>query len=158
MSSRSCYVVGMSSSATAAVLAANQAFYRAFSALDLAAMEAVWAQDDASSCLHPGWPLCAGWSEVRASWATIFANSGEMRFEIGDERADVRGELGWVVCVERIRSRGPAGDAMVGAVVATNVFRRHGDQWKLVHHHGSPHVPRRRQSPPPSRSGAGGLN
>ena len=146
----------------AAVRAANLAFYRAFEALDLAAMERLWARDESASCLHPGWPLCAGWDEVRASWATIFANTATMRFEIADERIDVRGELAWVVCVERIRSTGPAGEAMVGAVIATNVFRLDGDAWKLVHHHGSPHVARRTHAPPtprsPSSGGRGVLN
>ncbi|MDB4966721.1 MAG: uncharacterized protein JWN44_2410 [Myxococcales bacterium] len=142
----------------AAVQAANRAFYRAFEALDLRQMEAVWAHDGACSCLHPGWPLCAGWEEVRGSWATIFANTAVMRFEVVDERIDVRGELAWVVCVERIRSTAPAGEAMVGAIVATNVFRREGGAWKLVHHHGSPHVPRRAEAAPPAapREGGGG--
>ncbi len=143
----------------AAVRAANLAFYRAFEALDLPAMERLWAHDETATCLHPGWALCAGWAEVRASWAAIFANTGSMRFEIADERIDVRGGLAWVVCVERIRSTGAAGEAMVGAVVATNVFRDDGGGWKLVHHHGSPHVARRSQPPPPSPSRSrGGLN
>jgi ketosteroid isomerase-like protein len=143
----------------AAVLAANQAFYRAFEALDLPAMEAVWAHDGPCTCLHPGWPLCAGWDEVRSSWATIFSNTAAMRFEIADERVDVRDGMAWVVCVERIHSRAAAGEAMVGAVVATNVFREEGGAWKLVHHHGSPHVPRRTQSPPPPpRDGSGGAS
>lgn len=133
----------------AAVRAANLAFYRAFESLDLPAMERLWAQDDSVTCLHPGWPLCAGWREVRASWETIFANTATMRFELADERIDVRGALAWVVCTERIRSTGAAGDAMVGAVVATNVFRKDGEAWKLVHHHGSQHVPRRTPPPPP---------
>jgi ketosteroid isomerase-like protein len=141
----------------AAVRAANQAFYRAFQALDLEAMDAVWAHQGQVTCLHPGWPLAAGWDEVRASWATIFANTGAMRFEIADERVDVGGELAWVVCVERIRSASTGGEAMVGAVVATNVFRRVGGAWKIVHHHGSQHVPRR-ASPPPERAGGGVLN
>ncbi len=143
----------------AAVRAANLSFYRAFEALDLAAMERLWVNDASTSCLHPGWPLCAGWSEVRDSWATIFANTATMRFEVADERIAVRGELAWVVCVERIRSTGPAGDAMVGAVVATNVFRNDNGAWKLVHHHGSPHVARRTESPPsPASRGGGVLN
>jgi ketosteroid isomerase-like protein len=137
----------------AAVRAANLAFYRAFETLDLAAMDGVWAHDASASCLHPGWALCAGWDEVRDSWVTIFANTATMRFEIADERIDVGGELAWVVCTERIRSTGPAGETMVGAVVATNVFRKEGAAWKLLHHHGSPHVPRRAQEPPSSRSG-----
>jgi ketosteroid isomerase-like protein len=142
----------------AAVRAANLAFYRAFEALDLAAMERVWAHDESASCLHPGWPLCAGWPAVHASWRTIFANTATMRFEVAEERIDVRGALSWVVCVERIRSTGPDGDAMIGAVIATNVFRDEGGAWKLVHHHGSPHVPERaRQPPPPAPSGGRGV-
>jgi ketosteroid isomerase-like protein len=133
----------------AAVRAANLAFYRAFETLDLPAMERVWAHDPSVTCLHPGWPLCAGWSEVRESWLTIFTNTASMRFEVADERIDVRGDLAWIVCVERIRSTGPGGDSMVGAVIATNVFRRDGDAWKMVHHHGSAHVARRAQEPPP---------
>ena len=127
----------------AAVQAANQAFYRAFERLDLGEMEAVWAHDGPVTCLHPGWPLCAGWDEVRASWATIFANTGAMAFEIADARVDVRGPLAWVVCVEHVRSTTPSGEVLAGAVAATNVFRREPDGWKLVHHHGSQHVPRR---------------
>jgi ketosteroid isomerase-like protein len=142
----------MSESDSGAVRAANLAFYRAFEALDLAAMERLWAHDASVTCLHPGWPLCAGWSEVRGSWATIFANTSTMRFEIADERIDVHGPMAWVVCTERIRSTGPGGDAMVGAVVATNVFRKEGEMWKLVHHHGSQHVARRTQPPPPTPS------
>jgi ketosteroid isomerase-like protein len=134
----------------AAVHAANSAFYRAFEALDLQAMDRLWAHDASATCLHPGWPLCAGWDEVRASWATIFANTATMRFEVADERIDAEEAMAWVVCVERIRSTGPAGDAMVGAVIATNVFRKEGDAWKMVHHHGSPHVARRTQAPPPA--------
>jgi ketosteroid isomerase-like protein len=137
----------------AAVRAANLAFYRAFEALDLAAMERLWVRDASACCLHPGWPLCAGWDEVRASWATIFGNTSTMRFDIADERIDVRGGLAWVVCVERIRSTGPEGDAMIGAVIATNVFRSDGGAWKMVHHHGSQHVARRTSAPPPSPSG-----
>jgi hypothetical protein len=124
-----------------AVQAANQAFYRAFETLELANMDAVWAHDETVTCLHPGWPLCAGWDQVRRSWATIFANTTAMRFNVTDERIDVRGALAWVVCVERIRSTA-AGATAAGAIVATNIFRRDGSTWRLVHHHGSPYAGR----------------
>src|SRR5206468_1148625 len=48
---------------------ANARFYRAFEALDLAEMEKVWAHGEHVKCVHPGWPLLAGWANVRASWA-----------------------------------------------------------------------------------------
>ncbi|NEE61458.1 nuclear transport factor 2 family protein, partial [Streptomyces sp. SID8455] len=54
------------------------------------------------------------------------------------------GDTALVTCTENILSGGPAedGDALgplVGQlVVATNVFRRTPDGWKLWSHHGSP--------------------
>jgi ketosteroid isomerase-like protein len=81
---------------------------------------------------------------VRRSWETIFANTAEIRFTVEDERIDVRGELAWVVCVERIAS-----DAGAGAILATNVFRRENGRWRLVHHHGSPVLVAPRTPAPP---------
>lgn len=127
------------------VRAANQEFYRAFEALAIDRMEAVWAHEGQVTCAHPGWPLADGWAQVRESWRTIFANTAEMKFRVEDERIDARGELAWIVCVERITSGGAE-----GAVLATNVFRREEGAWKMVHHHGSPLAARvERASPPP---------
>ena len=43
-----------------AVLFANEAFYQAFAARDLAAMEEVWAHHCPVACIHPGWPPLHG--------------------------------------------------------------------------------------------------
>ena len=40
----------------AAVLFANEAFYRAFADRDMDAMAALWAADGPVACIHPGWP------------------------------------------------------------------------------------------------------
>ena len=40
-----------------AVVAANQAFYAAHEARDLAAMRRVWEHSDRTVCIHPGWPI-----------------------------------------------------------------------------------------------------
>jgi ketosteroid isomerase-like protein len=119
-----------------AVRMANRAFYRAFESLELAEMDEVWAQAGQVTCAHPGWTLADGWPSVRESWATIFRNTAEIRFQVSDEKIDVRGDLAWVVCVERITSGGGG-----GAVLATNVFRNEAGRWRMVHHHGSPFVP-----------------
>jgi ketosteroid isomerase-like protein len=124
-----------------AVRNANEAFYRAFESLDLQRMEDAWCHEGRVSCVHPGWPLASDWAEVRRSWETIFANTERIRFEIGDARIEVRGELAWVVCVEWLSSQSAAGSAR-GAVLATNVFRRERGAWRLAHHHASPFVPR----------------
>jgi len=131
------------------VRTAHTAFYRAFESLELARMDEAWDHEGQVTCAHPGWPLAEGWAAVRGSWETLFANTSEIRFEIADARIEVRGELAWVVCVERISSGGAG-----GAVLATNVLRRCGDgRWRMVHHHGSPFSPPREPRRPPPAGG-----
>jgi len=86
--------------------------------------------------VHPGWPLLVGWDAVRSSWATIFANTGEMRFTLSDVRASASGDLAWVTCTENIFSE-VQGRLAVTSILATNLFERAADGWRLVHHHAS---------------------
>ena len=53
---------------------ANERFYRAFEALDIDLMDAVWLHTERAKCVHPGWELLSGWEAVRKSWAAIFAS------------------------------------------------------------------------------------
>lgn len=115
---------------------ANARFYRAFEALDLREMEAVWAHGENVKCVHPGWPLLIGWDAVRSSWQAIFEGAAEMRFTISAVLADVTGDLAWVTCTENILSE-VRGRVTVTSVLATNIFERASDGWRLVHHHAS---------------------
>jgi ketosteroid isomerase-like protein len=120
----------------AEVVDANARFYRAFETLDIAEMDRVWAHGEHVQCVHPGWPLLSGWDAVRTSWETIFANTAEMRFTVSDVRAVVGVDLAWVTCTENILSD-VAGRVSVTAILATNLFERGRDGWRLVHHHAS---------------------
>ena len=120
----------------AAVAEANARFYRAFEALDVAAMDAVWVHADEVACIHPGWPLLTGWPAVRESWRAIFENTEEMRFSIADVRVGAAGELGWVTCTENILSE-IQGRVAVTAILATNLFARVDATWLMIHHHAS---------------------
>ena len=99
-------------------------------------MEAVWAHGEHVACVHPGWPRLSGWSAVRDSWEAIFRNTREMRFTITDVQVELRGDLAWVLCTENILSEA-RGNLSVTAILATNVFERHGGDWRIVHHHAS---------------------
>jgi ketosteroid isomerase-like protein len=119
------------------VEAANARFYRAFETLDIAEMDQVWVHGAHARCVHPGWPLLCGWIAVRTSWQTIFANTEEMRFTLSDVTVNVGGGgLAWVTCTENILSE-TAGRVAVTSILATNVFERDDDGWRLVHHHAS---------------------
>ena len=115
---------------------ANARFYRAFETLDLARMEAVWAHADHVKCVHPGWPLLTGWESVRSSWEAIFENTAEMNFTLSEVRAEAAGDFAWVTCTENILSA-VDGRVSVTSVLATNLFERGPDGWRMVHHHAS---------------------
>jgi ketosteroid isomerase-like protein len=118
------------------VEAANARFYRAFEALDLDLMDAVWAHGEHVTCVHPGWPLLQGWAAVRDSWGAIFASTEEMRFTISDVRVVAAPDLAVVTCRENILS-GVAGRIAVTSVLATNAFEQRAGGWRLILHHAS---------------------
>ncbi|MGH7355051.1 MAG: nuclear transport factor 2 family protein [Candidatus Rokuibacteriota bacterium] len=118
------------------LIEANTRFYRAFETLDLAQMDRVWAHDEHVACVHPGWPLLTSWEAVRESWRAIFAGTVEMNFTVSDVRAAASGALGWVTCTENILSS-VGGRLSVTSILATNLFERGPDGWRMIHHHAS---------------------
>ncbi|MFE6158844.1 nuclear transport factor 2 family protein [Streptomyces sp. NPDC056486] len=99
----------------------------------------------AISCVHPGWPVLTGRGEVLRSYALIMANTEYIQFFLTDVHVGVAGDTALVTCTENILSGGPPPEGggelgpLVGQlVVATNVFRRTVDGWKLWSHHASP--------------------
>ncbi|MGW1295644.1 nuclear transport factor 2 family protein [Streptomyces sp. NPDC002533] len=130
----------------AEVEAANTAFYEALERGDHEDLSGRWlpGEDLTVSCVHPGWPVLTGRGEVLRSYALIMANTEYIQFFLTDVNIAMTGDTALVTCTENILSGGPAeeGNALgplVGQlVVATNVFRRTADGWKLWSHHGSP--------------------
>ena len=116
---------------------ANRAFYGAFEARDLTAMGEVWERSNRVAVTHPGWPTLRGFEKVLSSWRAIFANTPYIQFFLTDVHVQVNGEIAVVTCAENILTSvgDTEGDA---SVVATNVFRRRPDGWRLFVHHGSP--------------------
>jgi ketosteroid isomerase-like protein len=116
-----------------AVLAANRAFYEAHEARDIVAMRKVWEHSDRTICVHPGWPILRAWPLIEQSWERIFAGPGRNQFILTNEAVAVDGGMAWVTLEENLVDTGST-----GTVAATNVFARHGGEWLLVVHHGSP--------------------
>ncbi|MFD9033185.1 nuclear transport factor 2 family protein [Streptomyces sp. NPDC056527] len=131
---------------TEAVEAANTAFYEAMERGDFEEISELWLDDGATpiSCVHPGWPVLSGRGEVLRSYALIMANTEYIQFFLTDLKVSLAGDVAVVTCTENILSGGPAEDGaelgpLVGQlVVATNVFRRTFDGWRIWSHHGSP--------------------
>ncbi len=115
----------------------NEQFYRAFENLDVGLMDSMWAHQEYVTCIHPGWSIRVGWPAVRDSWVVIFNNTFSMEFELTELQVQVAADIAWVICTENISSR--VGESPQNSrVVATNLFERIGEEWKIIHHHGSP--------------------
>jgi ketosteroid isomerase-like protein len=130
-----------------AVELANTAFYETLERGDFDELSDLWLSGDEEleiSCVHPGWPVLTGRGEVLRSYALIMANTEYIQFFLTDVKVALAGDTALVTCTENILSGGPAEESgelgpLVGQlVVATNVFRRTRDGWRIWSHHGSP--------------------
>jgi ketosteroid isomerase-like protein len=125
----------------AAVERVNAAFYEAFENADLDTMRDLWLDHEESLCVHPGALPVRGTAAINRSWALIMANTPYIQFFLTDVEVSVRGEVASVTCTENVLTAddraGP--DGFGGArAVATNVFVRTPDGWRLWIHHASP--------------------
>ena len=111
------------------VLAANAAFYSAFAERNAAAMDRLWSDRAPVACIHPGWHALDGREAVMASWRGIFQGPGAPAIICDAPTVHVCGDAAFVLCTEQLPG---------GLLVATNVFVREDDGWKLVHHHAGP--------------------
>ena len=111
-------------------LFANAAFYAAFAARDLKAMDEIWSRDRPVCCIHPGWPLVLGRAEVLASWGGILRNPNAPKIKCKSDRVEVYGDIAVVTCIEIINDR--------ETLAATNIFVKATGRWALVHHQAGP--------------------
>lgn len=120
------------------VEAANAALYNAFETGDVDLMEAVWdvEEPEAVVCVHPGWPMLRGRTAVLRSWSAVMANTDYIQFVLTDVQVAVAGDAAVVTCTENVLTSADIGEG--AHAVATNVFVRRSDGWRLVVHHGSP--------------------
>ncbi len=106
-------------------------FYEAMASADLGKMMAVWADDDEIVCVHPGGGRFVGPAAVRASFEAIFAAGAVPLVPQQVHR------LQTLTCAvhhltERIESEGA-----VGFAVATNVYVKTAQGWRMAAHHAS---------------------
>ncbi|MFM1989075.1 MAG: hypothetical protein RJA99_2032 [Pseudomonadota bacterium] len=113
--------------------AAERAFYAAMADGDLDRMMALWADDDAAVCNHPGGPRLIGREAIRASFREIFSGGG-VRVAVAALHAWRSADVAVHSLIERIAVEGRAGTETV-EVVATNVFVRAGGGWRILVHH-----------------------
>ena len=96
-------------------------------------MKTVWADQDIA-CIHPGSEMLLGPEQVLGSWSQILATQGavnlrvELLYRLAQEQQ--------VIHVVREHFGDPTHDD-IRPVVATNIYRREQDGWRMRLHHAS---------------------
>ena len=112
------------------------AFYEALQKGDSEKLMSCWADEDEVVCVHPGGPRVVGTHAIRAAFDAMFAN-GSIRARPQQVRKVE--SLTSVVhnVLERIEVLTEGGPAHA-YVLATNVYHRTAQGWRMVAHHASP--------------------
>ena len=125
-------------------------FYEALREGDIDKLMALWADDDEVVCVHPGGGRLVGLLAIRGAFEAIFANG---RIPVQPEQVQRVRSIDAAVhnVVERIQVQSAEG-VQVGVVIATNVYLRTTQGWRMVAHHASPGMPeaQRETAMPPS--------
>jgi ketosteroid isomerase-like protein len=114
-------------------------FYEALQQGDLEKLMAVWADDDEIACVHPGGPRMIGAAAIRASFEGMFAN-GRIDAHPEKIRRVVTHTSAVHNLLERIQVMTDEGPRW-GWVIATNVYVKAAQGWRMVAHHASPGTP-----------------
>ena len=113
------------------------AFYEALHAGDIERLMACWADEDDICCIHPGGPRLIGAGAIRAAFDGMFAQGGSIQAKPEQiRRVDSLASAVHHVLerVEVMTEEGPH----TAWVIATNVYHKTPQGWRLVVHHASP--------------------
>ena len=114
----------------------EQQFYEALQQGDIEKLMAVWSDDDEIVCVHPGGPRVVGPRAIRSTFESMFANGPvNISFE-KVQRLQMQGSAVHSV-LERVQVSTQEGKQTI-CVIATNVYIKVAQGWRLVAHHASP--------------------
>jgi ketosteroid isomerase-like protein len=110
--------------------------YEAMRRGDIERLMAVWSDDDEICCVHPGGGRLLGVGAIRASFEAMFGN-GTIDAEPHRVRRLESHSSAVHSVLERIRIATADGEQFAW-VVATYVYLKSAQGWRLVAHHASP--------------------
>lgn len=114
----------------------ESAFYEALQNADLERLMACWADDDEVVCIHPGGARLIGLGAIRSAFDALMSN-GSVRVHAQAVRKIVAMGCAIHSVRERIEITTNEGPVEV-FVLATNVYLKTAQGWRMVVHHASP--------------------
>jgi ketosteroid isomerase-like protein len=119
------------------------AFYEALQNGDLEKLMACWADEDDIVCVHPGGGRAVGAAAIRATFDAMFSN-GTIRAQPEKVRKVDAMSASLHNVLERVELLTEEGPRHA-YVIATNVYHKMAQGWRMVAHHASPGTPREMQ-------------
>jgi ketosteroid isomerase-like protein len=122
-----------------AILAANEAFEKAWSARDIAAIEKLWSHEPYVFVVHPSSKTPeTGWENVRNSFVTQMSHYNEFTISMTGAHVHVDGDTAFLVGIETFVGKRTNGEAAAGKAIGTRGFEKKGDRWLVVFHQATP--------------------
>ncbi len=107
------------------------AFYEALNRADVDSLMALWADDEEIVCIHPGGPRLHGHAAIQQSWQAILEKGGlQIRPSQLYESKNLMSSVHTVI--EGVTATGTAEPAHL---LATNVYMKTPQGWRIVLHH-----------------------
>jgi ketosteroid isomerase-like protein len=112
------------------------AFYEALQHGDIDALMACWSDDDETFCVHPGGPRLVGPTAIRAAFEQMFGNGAIHATPARVRKVETLASSVHNVLerIEVLTAEGPRH----AFVLATNVYHKSAQGWRMVAHHASP--------------------
>lgn len=110
------------------------AFYDALNRADIDALMALWADEEDIVCIHPGAQRLIGYTAIRTVWQHIF-DQGPLSIRARKIHASQHTLTAVHSVIEEVTD-----DANAPAdrhIIATNIYIRTAQGWKIVLHHAS---------------------
>ena len=112
------------------------AFYEALQRGDIDALMDCWADEEEVFCVHPGGPRLVGAEAIRAAFEHMFGNGSIQATPARVRKVESLASAVHNVLerIEVLTAEGPRH----AFVLATNVYHRTPQGWRMVAHHASP--------------------
>ncbi len=116
---------------------ASKLFYAGLDSMangDSGPLADVWSRDAAVTSMHPVGGREIGWDAVWGSFAQFGKLASKGKVELKDQLIRVVGDLAYEVGIEYGQVM-LAGEKVIIEHRVTNIYKKEGGAWKMVHHH-----------------------
>ena len=124
------------SSETTKIKAVNLAYYKALSARDLHAMEAVWTCAADNILIAP--PVNphshVGWTAIKRNWEAYWPTFDQFSVSMRVTKVNISGPVAWVHGIETSHRRKKTGEVSSSRNYGTNIFVNRDGRWQMTFH------------------------